>query len=35
MTFNGMCLENVKLPILEEGYTIIIEGAMPYNTTEG
>lgn len=35
MTFNNMCLENIKLPVIEEGYTLIVEGAMPYNTTEG
>jgi len=35
-TFNNMmCLENMKFPVNAEGYTLIIEGAMPYNTTEG
>jgi len=35
MTFNSMKLDNVSIPCNEEGYLLVIEGAMPYNTTEG
>jgi len=28
-------MENLKFPMNAEGYTLIIEGAMPYNTTDG
>jgi len=28
-------LENLELPVNELGYIIMIEGAMPYNTTDG
>jgi len=35
ITFNTCNIQNVKLPVNDDGYTLIIEGAMPYNTTEG
>jgi len=35
ITFNSLNLENLNLPKTEAGYALIIEGNMPYNTTEG
>jgi hypothetical protein len=35
ITFNSGSLHNVSLPVNEDGYLLLIEGAMPYNTTEG
>ena len=35
ITFNTMKIDNVKLPVNADGYNLIVEGAMPYNTTEG
>ena len=34
-TLHTSSIENLKLPPTEEGYVFIIEGCMPYNTTEG
>ncbi len=34
-TFHSCYLENMSLPVTEEGYVLLIEGCMPYNTTEG
>lgn len=34
-TYNTMCIENLTLPVTEVGYSLVIEGVMPYNTTEG
>lgn len=34
-TYHTCYLENLSLPISEEGYILLIEGCMPYNTTEG
>ena len=33
--FNVSNLEDCLLPASNEGYILIIEGAMPYNTTDG
>lgn len=35
LTFNNMDLQNVVLPKTEQGYILVIEGNMPYNTSEG
>ena len=35
ITFNSCTQQNIKLPVNEDGYTLILEGAMPYNTTDG
>ena len=35
VTFNSASLHNLSLPVNEDGYLLLIEGAMPYNTTEG
>jgi hypothetical protein len=35
ISFNQSQLSNASLPPNEEGYLLTIEGAMPYNTTEG
>jgi len=35
ITFNSSQIDNCKLPSNEHGYLLIVEGAMPYNTTEG
>lgn len=34
-TFNAVNLKNIQLPPTDAGYCILIEGVMPYNTTEG
>jgi hypothetical protein len=35
ITFNTCNVNNAKLPVNDDGYTLIVEGAMPYNTSEG
>jgi len=35
ITFNQSNLSNASLPYSAEGYLLVIEGAMPYNTSEG
>jgi len=35
ITCNSLNLENLALPPNDKGYTLIVEGNMPYNTTEG
>ena len=35
LAFNNMNIQNLSLPKNELGYIFIVEGIMPYNTTEG
>jgi len=35
MTIHSCYLENLILPVSEDGYIIMIEGCMPYNTADG
>jgi len=35
MTLHSTTVENLNLPATDEGYILLIEGIMPYNTSEG
>jgi len=35
LVFNNMNVQNLSLPKNDLGYILIVEGNMPYNTTEG
>jgi len=35
LTFNNLSISNLNLPKNDHGYLLIIEGILPYNTTEG
>ena len=35
MTLHSTAVESLNLPATDEGYILLIEGIMPYNTTEG